>query len=374
MSLEHHGILIRTSNSKECPSVLHDLLAHAEMLGIARYILSSRADDGLSIRLQAQPILSEVCTSKFDTLQLSAKLQFSSMDSPEALEKEILLSMLLSPVAFEYPSYAEFSAALRIRKNIVEAARLSALCFDTKKIERPPEFWNYAEERGFTLRPGKSLIEALRMATQPEISGQCYSFSCYRATEYVYALGIALELSVSNPLLLDQLQRHCESWAIMSRNFHETFLREYGSMDEPLPSRYYVPGDRVWFRNPDERSSDVEGYEGSWVIYLGDGLFNNFWKQGQPYTLTEKCVEVYHWRSGVYEDTLGILHMDEDIVEARKRATLGDPTELKQVLDRTMRLRDPSGTYANGGCIDTTREYPRWVCAGTSDIFLPNTQ
>jgi len=369
MSLEHNGILIRTGSAKEGASTLFDLLTYAELLGIEHYILSSPVDDGLSILLQAHPTLSDGCAC--DTLQLSARLQFSSIASEDDLEREIFLSMLLSPVTFEYPSYAEFEAAIRVRLNIVEAARRSALCFDTKKIERPPEFWRYSEERGFTLRPEKSLIDALRMATQPEISGQCYSFSCYRATEYVYALGIAQELVMSNPELLAQLQHHCESRAIMSRNFHDTFLREYGSMSDPLPPRYYVPGDRVWFRNPDERSSDVEGYEGSWVIYLGDGLFNNFWKQGQPYTLTEKCVEIYHWRSGVYEDAHGALHMDESIVDARKKATLDDPAELEQVLERVMRLRDPGGTYANGGCIDTTREYPRWVCTGTSDIVLP---
>jgi hypothetical protein len=37
-----------------------------------------------------------------------------------------------------------------------------------------------------------------------------------------------------------------------------------------------------------------------------------------------------------------------------------------------MQLRDKFGVYADGGCVDTTREYPRWVCPGTSDIILPD--
>jgi hypothetical protein len=43
-----------------------------------------------------------------------------------------------------------------------------------------------------------------------------------------------------------------------------TLLREHGTVESPLPARWFVPGDRVWFRNPDERSADAEGFEGSW--------------------------------------------------------------------------------------------------------------
>jgi hypothetical protein len=287
------------------------------------------------------------------------------------LEKEILLAMLLGPATFEYPGYAELAASVHIRQNIVEAARHTLLSFHTTKIERPAHFWNYSEESGFTLISGKSLIDALRMATQPEVSGQQYSFSCYRATEYVILLGIAQELSTCNPALLHRLEHQWESRAIMSGQFHEVFLREYGSMSDPLPAKYYVPGDRLWFRNPDARSSDVSGYEGSWVFYLGGGLFTNLWMSDKPYTLAAKCVEIYHWRSGVCEDAEGKLTIDESVVADHVRATMSDPAELERILERMMRLRDPQGIYAEGGCIDASREYPRCVCPGTSDIILP---
>jgi hypothetical protein len=35
------------------------------------------------------------------------------------------------------------------------------------------------------------------------------------------------------------------------------------------------------------------------------------------------------------------------------------------------RLRDPQGVYAQGGCMDTSRESPRWVRPDTTDIVLP---
>ena len=142
---------------------------------------------------------------------------------------------------------------------------------------------------GFTILPGVSLIDALTQATQPEISGTMYAFSCYRATEYVTLLGIAAGTGAAATL---RCWHSCKTlWsrrAIMSGEFHEVFLREQGSMEAPLPPLYYVPGDRIWFRNPDEASADASGFEGSWVMYMGGGLFTNFWKHHQPYTLVEQ--------------------------------------------------------------------------------------
>ena len=153
----------------------------------------------------------------------------------------------------------------------------------------------------------------------------------------------------------------------MSGRFHDTFLHEYGSLAEPLPQRFYVPGDRLWFRNPDSASSDVEGYEGSWVFYLGGGLFNNFWERDQPFTLTSKCVEIHHWQHALRADARGKGYIDEDRVKTLVRQTLADPDATAAVLARMMRIRDPQGVYEEGGCIDATRERVRWV---TPDIAI----
>jgi hypothetical protein len=59
------------------------------------------------------------------------------------------------------------------------------------------------------------------------------------------------------------------------------------------------------------------------------------------------------------------------VVEARMRATMGDPIELARVLERMARLRDGRGVYAQGGCIDVSREFPRCVCPQTAGIVLP---
>lgn len=308
-----------------------------------------------------------------DTMQLCQILNLDAEGNCADLEREILLAMLTSPTGFDFPSYDEFASAVRIRKNIVEAARKTRLNFDTDEAERPADCWTYGEESGFTILPGKSLITALQKATQPATSGKPYSFSCYRATEYIILLGIAQELRFSNPELFRQLQKQWEVRAIKSGEFHDVFLREYGSMEEPLPLKYYVPGDRLWFRNPDPHSSDVTGYEGSWVFYLGGGLFSNFWNQDkqQPYTLTSKCLELFHWRNATYRDQSGDLKIDEGVVEEHVSSSMKNPREVEQILQEMLRLREPKGIYVDGGCIDTSREYPRWVCPGTSDLKLP---
>lgn len=345
--------------------------AQVDALGLSHCV--TIADQGGRVAFALRDDVAQSWIPDGDTLQLCRHLDPAADQTALDLEREILVALLAAPRVVTYPSYAEFAAAVRIRLNIVAAARRTELAFGTYEAERPADYWTYDEDAGFTILPGRPLIAALEKATQPEASGTLYSFSCYRATEYVILLGIAQELARVNPPLLERLQAQWETQAIKSGRFHETFLYEYGSMDDPLPPGYYVPGDRLWFRNPDPRSSDIAGYEGSWVFYLGGGLFSNFWKRDQPYTLSSKCVEIFHWRHGVYADAAGELHMDEAIVESRARRSTSDPVETARILGAMQRLRDPAGIYAEGGCIDASREFPRWVCPGSTDIALPDS-
>ncbi|CAM5785325.1 hypothetical protein CCAE64S_01541 [Castellaniella caeni] len=295
----------------------------------------------------------------FDTSDLAQRLRLLPDDSDRDLDAEILAALLLSPLAFEFPSLDEWQSAVRLRRFIVQTGRRTVLAFDTEQAERP-DCWSWTEATGFILLPGFELIPALEQTLWPDLSGRTYSFSCYRATEYVLLLALAKELRISHPRALAALQAQWQEKAIQSGAFHDTFLHEYGSLQTPLPMRYYVPGDRLWFRNPDEASAGVEGYEGSWVFYLGQGHFTNFWKPDQPYTLQSKCIELYHWRDGLRQGRI-----DEAIVEAQAARTLADPQATQRVLARMMRLRDPAGVYAEGGCIDASREAVRCVRPAT---------
>ncbi len=287
------------------------------------------------------------------------------------ISQEILWALLVSPVGFEFKSLEALASSVRVRKNIALAARKTALAFKTEAAERPADYWHYEEEAGFILQPGQCLINALISATQPEATGKLYDFSCYRASEYVILLGLAQEAALHNSPLLNDLQKLNEIHAVRSGQFHDVYLHEYGTAEKPLPSHFFVPGDRLWFRNPDEASSDITGYEGSWVIYMGSGLFSNFWKRDQPYSLMSKCVEIYHWRDGLKINSDGELWMDETVVEACMADTLRNPSKLKWVLDRMMKMRDPKGVYEDGGCLDSTREHPKQIFPGSSELSLP---
>ncbi|MBX9959731.1 MAG: hypothetical protein K2Y15_06300 [Burkholderiaceae bacterium] len=329
---------------------------------------------GRWLRLWLAPCSTQAWAPGHDTMQLAETLGLATQTSAADLQREILLTLLMSPTGLDVPSLDELVSTIRIRRNIVQAARRTTLAFDTHAAERPEDCWTYDEDKGFILLPGVPLIDALIKTTQPAVSGRLYSFSCYRATEYVILLGIAQELAQCNPELFERLQSLWQQRAIMSEEFHNVFLREQGSMDAPLPPLYYVPGDRVWFRNPDEASADACGFEGSWVMYLGGGEFTNFWKQGQPYTLTRKCVEIYHWRHGLYQDAQGESQIDEQRIEPLIEATLANPVELARVMALMTRWREARGVYTEaGGCMDTTREFARWVRPGSTDMPIPKT-
>lgn len=371
------GIRLRTPSADALAAASRSFLAQLAQLGLQHAVETADGppslQEGVETSFHLRADLAEKWAPGLDTAGLTSLPQPGDAHASDP-EREIVLAMLLSPVGFAFAGHAELASAVRIRRNLVVAARQTALAFHTTEVDRPDDCWHYDQDRGFTVRPGHALIASLQKATQPDASGRRYSFSCYRATEYVILLAIAQELEHCNPALLAELQQQWERRAIASGQFHDVFLHEYGSMQAPLPPRYYVPGDRLWFRNPDAHSSDVSGYEGSWVFYLGGGLFTNFWKREQPYTLTAKCVELFHWRHATCLDAAGELRIDEAIVEARVKASMADPDQVAQILELMLRLRDPQGVYLSGGCIDTSREYPRGVCPGSAELVLPTLE
>jgi hypothetical protein len=369
------GIELRAKTPNEAAVLALDLAAWLrgfELHTLTQTVTLDHPDRGLSVQCSLQPNALAQLMPGHDTLGLHQRLGHTQ-DAPTdwTLEREVSVALLGSPHFFSFANLAALQSHIRVRRNMVLAARKTALAFKTEAAERPEADWRYQDGPGFILNPGRPLIAALVAATQPEATGKLYDFSCYRATEYVILLGIAQELATHHPALLADLQQLNERHAVRSGQFHDVFLIEYGSMAAPLPHRFYVPGDRLWFRNPDERSSDIEGYEGSWVIYMGAGLFSNFWQRDRPFTLESKAIEIFHWRHGATVDSQGQLVMDESVVEQQVAQTERDPQARQQVLERMLRMRDPQGVYAEGGCIDATREHPRSVSRDDCQLVLP---
>ena len=47
------------------------------------------------------------------------------------------------------------------------------------------------------------------------------------------------------------------------------------------------------------------------------------------------------------------------------------PAEVARIVALMWRYRGARGVYGESGCVDTTREFPRWVHPGTADLVLP---
>lgn len=366
------GLCIFFEQAQQAKSAASEIENLSIELGAQAYlnIEVSRDENWHIVHVTASPALISI-TPEYNTLELNKRLNLDTHKHPLHLDLEILLCLARAPTAYCFPSVQEVKAAVRVRRFAVEAARRTELAFNPDGYERPQECWTYDEGSGFLLKPGVDMVEALIKTTQPEISGQqLYTFSCGRAAEYIILLAIAQELKGHHPSLYAQLQKQWQTRALLADDFNDAFIYEIGSLDQPLPMRFYVPGSRLWFRNPDSHSADVEGFEGSWVVYHGGGEFCNLWERAKPFNLTDKCLEIYHWRDGVFTDDAGVIRMNEDIVRERVQQTKGSDQEVARIVQRMMRYRDIRGVYQEGGCIDASRDVVRWVCPETADLAL----
>lgn len=369
---ELEGICVLFDQEQDAKLANSEITSWGHALGAEAYlnIALGSYQGQLLLHITAGPALLTL-TPEYSTIDLSAKLGLDTIKHPDHLDLEILLCLARSPIAYCFPSVAELKAAVRVRHFAVDAARRTELAFNPDGYERPKECWTYVEGNGFLLKPGIDMVEALVKTTQPEVSGQqLYTFSCGRAAEYIVLLAIAQELKNHNPALYKNLQLQWQTRALLADDFNDAFIYEVGTLEHPLPMQFYIPGCRLWFRNPDSHSADVEGFEGSWVVYHGSGEFCNLWERAKPFSLTDKCLEIYHWRDGVFYDTDGQLKMNEDIVREKVTETKMSSVETTRIVKRMMRYRDIRGVYQNGGCIDATRDVVRWVCPDTSDLVL----
>lgn len=369
---ELEGICLLFDQEQDATLATSEITRWGHALGAQAYLNIARSSyqGHTVVHVTATPTLLALSPG-YSTIDLCATLGLDTLNQPEHLDLEILICLALSPTAYCFPSVAELKAAVRVRHFAVDAARRTEMAFDPDGFERPKECWTYIEGSGFLLNPGVDMVEALIKTTQPEVSGQqLYTFSCGRAAEYIMLLSIAQELKLNNPALYAALQKQWQMRALLADDFNDAFIYEVGSLEHPLPKQFYVPGCRLWFRNPDSHSADVEGFEGSWVIYLGAGEFCNLWERTKPFSMADKCLEIYHWRNGVFYDAAGALRMNEEIVREKVAETKKSSVETARILEVMMRYRDARGVYQEGGCIDATRDVVRWICPETSDFVL----
>lgn len=324
-------------------------------------IKSLQVGDVYIIHFSPTTLLCEI-TPDCNTLNIEKKINC-------ALEKEIVLSMTRSPVTYYFPSQNELFASLRMRRNAAQVARKTQISFDTEAAFRPKEYWTYIEDNGFILNINKNIIEALSKTIHPT-DGQLYSFACSRACEHVMLLALTQELEQTNPELLQNIERLWQRKALLNTDFDDAFMQEHGSFYNPLPISFFVPGDRVWFCNPHEYSTNVTGFEGSWVIYLGGGRFSNFWNFNDPTLYEQKCLEMFHWRHGIEINREGEYWMNEPYVAEKVKKSSLDQEARKKIITQMMKQYDEESYYKNGGFVPPTRESIRLVCRPTLNILI----
>lgn len=326
-------------------------------LGINDFVDCSMSidGDGHYLHFRASHRLSALCPD-FDTSTITTILRTYQSGESQAMLSEIILAMALSPTLMRFKSKQELKSNLRMRCTVVKLASRTELNFDTDSITRPQAYWIYTKENGFLLRQGVSLAEGLERALCPDVSGYTYAFSCQRASEYLMLYAVVNELLRVNKVALHATEAQWRKRALTGDDFLFRFLEERGTRENPMPMRHYIPGDRIWFKNPDDRSSDIIGFEGSWVIYLGGGRFCNLWDRHRPYTLEEKCLEIYFWSQCVEVSPAGVPWMNEAVVKEQVQLALADPAIQNPILKKMMVYRDPTGVYADGGCIDLSRD------------------
>ncbi|MEK9953718.1 MAG: hypothetical protein VW687_16410, partial [Curvibacter sp.] len=78
---------------------------------------------GRWLRLWLTPCSTQAWAPGHDTLQLSTTLGLDTRGRSADLEREILITLLMNPTGLDFPSLDELVSAIRIRRNIVHAAR-----------------------------------------------------------------------------------------------------------------------------------------------------------------------------------------------------------------------------------------------------------
>jgi protein-glutamine gamma-glutamyltransferase len=183
---------------------------------------------------------------------------------PAGVEGQLLSTMSQSSENYKYDTLSQLEFELRLRKEIVNAAReldRSRFSFATfHKSECNPEYWDRTENGGFKLKSGASPSEAINDIF---INGEKYATECATAMNIVYYKAL---LNVFGNELFD-------------KQFPQIYLMNWLTIDPllisigiPITVKDYLLGDRTYFDNPDVDPKTPE-WQGENVIVLPDGLY-----------------------------------------------------------------------------------------------------
>ncbi|HEY8805294.1 MAG TPA: protein-glutamine gamma-glutamyltransferase [Clostridium sp.] len=180
------------------------------------------------------------------------------------IERDIITKMDLSKERYEYNSLNQLQFELKLRKNIVIAAkRLNEgnMSFRTfRKSTCNVDYWDRTDEGGFKLKKGITSSVAIEDIS---INSSKYGTECATAMIIIYYQAL---LSIFAEKLFNELfpEIHLMNW-----HYIDDILEDAGYLEKRSD---YLPGDRRYFDNPDVDPVKPE-WQGENVIDLNNGIY-----------------------------------------------------------------------------------------------------
>jgi protein-glutamine gamma-glutamyltransferase len=214
----------------------------------------------------------KVAGKDFDPSTISG--QFSS----NGTENQVLAKLAKSDETYHYDTVDQLIFELKLRANIVKAAKdLNDSSFAFKifrKSKANPDYWKRTNEGGFELQDGVKPSDAI---------ADIYKNSSLYGTECATAMVI-----VYYKALLDTLPE-----PLFNKLFSDIYLMNWTHLDPDLgivtvdDPADYLPGDARYFKNPDVDPLTPE-WQGENVFDLGNGLY---YGHGIGITTGEKIIK-----------------------------------------------------------------------------------
>ena len=184
--------------------------------------------------------------------------------TPNDIEKDIITKMDLSKEHYEYNSLNQLLFELKLRNNIVIAAKNlneSDMSFKTfRKSICNSDYWIRTDEGGFILKKGVRPSAAIEDIS---INSSKYGTECATAMIIIYYQSL---LNLFTDKFFNQLfpKIHLMNW-----HYIDNMLEDAGYLEKQSD---YFPGDRRYFNNPDVNPVEPE-WQGENVIELGKGVY-----------------------------------------------------------------------------------------------------
>lgn len=182
----------------------------------------------------------------------------------DRIESKTLKKMAESAEQYRFDSIEQLKFELRMRAEIINASyalHQSGLGFEVFRNTRcNTDFWTRRDDGGFVLKPGVKASAAIRDIYE---NGSKYGTECATAMQIVYYKAL---LTIFPENVFDEMfpQIRLMNWHDIERDLIET-----GYM---LHAKEFLPGDRLYFANPDVDPKTIE-WQGENVIDLGNDTY-----------------------------------------------------------------------------------------------------